>query len=364
MRRALLLSLALTVLPAAASPAVPPAADAAARAAQADAEADRLAEQRVQAAARLREAEQRTADIAGRVDALAQRRRAAEQALADRARDLAPLLPLIERLALQPAETMLALPAAPDDAVRGLLVLRGLTGELERQAADLRDEQKAVAAAQAQIDDEAPRLRAARDAQAAQAAALDRQIDARRADAAAWSAAAERAQAEAARAPTLKGAVAKLALAQPRASEAASSGGGMVAPVAGSVVQAWGQPTDAGPATGVSYRAAPAARVVSPCGGRAVFAAPFRSYGLLLIVDCGAETRVVLGGLERLDVRAGETLRRGEPVGAMADWDAARAGPRPSLYVELRRAGEAVNPAPLLAGPGASAGAGAGARAG
>jgi septal ring factor EnvC (AmiA/AmiB activator) len=51
-------------------------------------------------------------------------------------------------------------------------------------------------------------------------------------------------------------------------------------------------------------------------------------------------------------VRAGEALRAGEPVGAMGDWDPSRSGARPSLYVELRRAGQAVNPAPYLSGQG------------
>ena len=66
-------------------------------------------------------------------------------------------------------------------------------------------------------------------------------------------------------------------------------------------MRAWGDATDAGPATGISYQAAAHARVVSPCGGRVVFAAPFRSYGSLLILDCGGGYHAVLAGLERLD---------------------------------------------------------------
>jgi len=80
-----------------------------------------------------------------------------------------------------------------------------------------------------------------------------------------------------------------------------------------------------------------------------VFSGPFRSFGLLLIVDCGDDTHIVMAGLARLDGRVGQTIRAGEPVGVMAAWDPAQlAQPSPSLYVELRRSGQAVNPAAYL----------------
>jgi septal ring factor EnvC (AmiA/AmiB activator) len=79
-----------------------------------------------------------------------------------------------------------------------------------------------------------------------------------------------------------------------------------------------------------------------------VFAAPFRSYGLLLIVDCGAGYDFVLAGLERLDVQVGRQVQAGEPVGAMAGWDPHTPGDRPALYLELRHDSRPVNPAPWL----------------
>jgi septal ring factor EnvC (AmiA/AmiB activator) len=118
--------------------------------------------------------------------------------------------------------------------------------------------------------------------------------------------------------------------------------------VAGTVVRAFGEATDAGPATGLSYQAAPAARVVSPCGGRVVFAGPFRSFGLLMIVDCGAGYHFVLAGFDHLDAQVGQAVQAGEPVGVMPDWDPRAAASRPSLYLELRKDGQPVNPAPFL----------------
>ena len=82
----------------------------------------------------------------------------------------------------------------------------------------------------------------------------------------------------------------------------------------------------AGPATGISYRAPPAARVVALCSGRVVFAAPFRSYGLLLIVDCGGGYHAVLAGFDRLDVKVGQTVAAGEPVGVMPGWEPGASG--------------------------------------
>jgi septal ring factor EnvC (AmiA/AmiB activator) len=119
-------------------------------------------------------------------------------------------------------------------------------------------------------------------------------------------------------------------------------------PVVGVVVKAWGDQTDGGPATGVSYHAPPGAHVISPCGGRVVFAQSFRSYGLLLIIDCGGGYHVVLSGFDRLDAKLGQSLVAGEPVGVMPTWEPGSDAHRPSLYVELRRDGSPVNPAPWL----------------
>ncbi|MBV9735159.1 MAG: peptidoglycan DD-metalloendopeptidase family protein [Acidisphaera sp.] len=319
------------------------------------------------------------------MDALARSRREAEAQLAVRAADLAPLLPMIERLSLFPAETLLAVPEPPEDALRSVLVVQGISRELEQQAEAVRRRQAEVASLTAAMTAEAPRLAAAEAAQAAQAAALDRQIAAARgtlqlAEDAATEAARQVAD-QAARADTLRGALAQIeagqraalgrardeaaraerqqrmpdaaaaharqeALARPAGPGLDAPRGQLTPPVVGTVVRSYGEASDAGPATGISYQAAPAARVVSPCAGKVDFAAPFRSYGLLLIVDCGGGYHFVLAGLDRLDTQAGRQLQTGEPVGVMAGWDPRASGDRPSLYVELRHEGQPVDPAP------------------
>ena len=58
--------------------------------------------------------------------------------------------------------------------------------------------------------------------------------------------------------------------------------------------------------------------------GRVAFAGPFRSFGVLLIIDCGGGYHFVLAGLDRLDAEAGSRLLAGEPVGVLGSGDSAR----------------------------------------
>ncbi|NKC34623.1 murein hydrolase activator EnvC family protein, partial [Falsiroseomonas selenitidurans] len=124
--------------------------------------------------------------------------------------------------------------------------------------------------------------------------------------------------------------------------------GGRALPVAGRIATAWGEAAPGGPHRGLTYAAPGGARVVSPCNGRAVYAAPFRSFGLLLIVDCGGGYHFVLAGMERLDAAAGQRLLAGEPIGVLGGAGASGG----SLYVELRRAGQPVDPRPWFAARG------------
>jgi septal ring factor EnvC (AmiA/AmiB activator) len=365
------------------------AQDAAVRRQAAQADAKRLADARVASTAALRSLESATSDAAATMDGLARRRAEAEARLQVRAAELAPLLPLIERLSLYPAETLLAVPARPEDSLSGLLVLRGLARQLETEAEALRAEQTEVARLTDRMAQQESRLAAAQAAQATQAAGLDRQIaDAqargRAADDAA-TLAAQRAAEQAAQAGTLRAALTQLdvarredeararadaaaaahqkqdtaaaearqrqvALTQPAGPGLGEAHGQLGSPVAGNVVRAFGEAGEAGPATGVSYGAPPSARVSAPCGGRVVFAGPFRSFGQLMIIDCGGGYHFVLAGLDRLDVAVGRPVQPGEPVGIMAPWDPRTPGSRPQLYVELRDHGQPINPAPYLRG--------------
>jgi septal ring factor EnvC (AmiA/AmiB activator) len=365
--------------------------EARARAEQALADEQRLSAERLSAMAQLRQAEDLTAAAADRLELLSMRRAEAEQRLRERADALRPVLPLIQRLSLFPAETLLAAPADPEDRMRGIIVLRGLSRQLEAEAAALKRDEAALADAKRAVLAEAPKFQALLAEQIRRSAVLDRGIETarlaraeatREAEAAATRAATEagraenlramlaalearrkaeeaRARDEAARAERRRQTEAAEAAKQKAAALAQATGPGtlapqtqprgqMTSPVGGRVVRQWGEATEAGPANGVSYQAPPAARVVAPCQGRVVFADRFRSYGLLTIIDCGGGYHMVLSGFDRLDARAGQAVAAGEPLGAMAAWNPAAGAPAPSLYVELRQDGQPVNPTPWL----------------
>ena len=66
------------------------------------------------------------------------------------------------------------------------------------------------------------------------------------------------------------------------------------------------------------------------------------------IVGLESQKEVVLSGFERLDAQVGQSITAGSPVGVMPGWDPRAAAGRPSLSVELRHAGEPINPLPFL----------------
>jgi septal ring factor EnvC (AmiA/AmiB activator) len=357
-----------------------------ARASTARAEEQRLATARVAAAARSRDLEAATLAAANRVASLAERQREQAARLQAASEELAPILPVMERLALYPAETLLAVPLPPEQAVRGLLVMGAIGRRLEADAAAVRAGQAEAARLARDVAAEMPALTHAQVEQAQAAAALDGQIaEARRQRQAAEGDAAEaarRSAIEAAKAESLHAALERLeaerraaeeqaraeaaaaqrhrqeaavaaarrrqeALAAPAGPGLAEGHAQLTAPVGGAVTRGWGE-GGGGVGSGITFAAAPGARVVAPCSGRVVFASPFRSYGLLLIVDCGGGWHAVLAGLERFDVEAGDGVRAGEPVGVMPGWDPRASAPRPGLYLELRKGGQPVNPTPYL----------------
>lgn len=113
-------------------------------------------------------------------------------------------------------------------------------------------------------------------------------------------------------------------------------------PVRGEVVQPFGATTANGTAKGITLKTRPNAQVVAPYAGRVVFSGPFRAYGQLLIIAHGEGYHSLIAGMSRIDAHVGQILRTGEPIGVMGSAeDGASAA---SLYVEIRRGGEPINP--------------------
>ena len=115
-------------------------------------------------------------------------------------------------------------------------------------------------------------------------------------------------------------------------------------PAHGEIVAAFGEDAGGERRLGVSIGAPGGARVVAPDDGEIVFAGPFRSYGLLLIIEHEGGYHSLLAGFARIDGEVGQRVLAGEPVGVMA----AGGGAASVLYVEVRRDGRPVDPAPWL----------------
>jgi septal ring factor EnvC (AmiA/AmiB activator) len=124
--------------------------------------------------------------------------------------------------------------------------------------------------------------------------------------------------------------------------------GAMPFPARGRLSGRYGERTELGDTLkGMRIQTRSGGQVVSPHNGVVVFAGPFRGYGNLLIIDHGGGYHTLLAGLGRIDAIVGQRLAAGEPVGLMPPMGSGDDG-SPSLYVELRRDGQPINPLPWL----------------
>jgi murein hydrolase activator len=142
-----------------------------------------------------------------------------------------------------------------------------------------------------------------------------------------------------------------------------SAKGRLSLPVNGTKVKDFGTPDGTGSnEKGISISTRSGAQVTAPCDGWVVYAAPYRSYGQLLILNVGGGYHVLLAGMERITVDPGQFVLTGEPVATMgsgthvASVGSASAGsssvigsPQPVLYIEFRKDGTPVDSSPWWA---------------
>lgn len=105
---------------------------------------------------------------------------------------------------------------------------------------------------------------------------------------------------------------------------------------------------------GISIAARPGAQVTAPCDGWVAYAAPYRSYGQLLILNPGDGYLVLLAGMDHNSVEVGQFVLTGEPIAVMGNGpqvaSAVLTGSgQPMLYIEFRKDGTPVDPAPWWA---------------
>jgi septal ring factor EnvC (AmiA/AmiB activator) len=113
----------------------------------------------------------------------------------------------------------------------------------------------------------------------------------------------------------------------------------------GTRLRGFGQTVAGEKQEGLTLATRAGANVVAPLDARVQYSGPFRTYGLMVILDVGGDVLVVVSGLDALYPEAGQWVLAGEPIGRMAD----RKSPSPELYLEVRRKGQPVDPERWLA---------------
>ena len=123
--------------------------------------------------------------------------------------------------------------------------------------------------------------------------------------------------------------------------------GGLMRPASGMVARSWGDKLPGGETSkGIYIQPRADSDVVAPVDGSVEYAGTFRSYGQLLIISTSDGYHILLSGMGRIYGTPGQTVKAGEPVGRMPD----RENPPPELYLEVRKAGEPMNPARWMQG--------------
>jgi septal ring factor EnvC (AmiA/AmiB activator) len=127
-------------------------------------------------------------------------------------------------------------------------------------------------------------------------------------------------------------------------------------PVSGTLLRSFGHKDGfGGTEKGMLITTRAGAFVTSPCDGWVSYAGPYRGYGQLLIVNAGQGYYIILAGMDRINVNVGQFVLAGEPVALMGDRPTRTAAAlavgaaHPTLYVEFRKDGTAIDPGPWWA---------------
>ncbi len=127
-----------------------------------------------------------------------------------------------------------------------------------------------------------------------------------------------------------------------------AAAGSLRRPAEGKLVQRFGDTLRGGGTSAwMVYQTRAEAQVIAPAGGYVEYARGFRSYGEMLILRTSDGYHVILGGMSRIYVSEGQTVKAGEPVGRMPD----RADPPPELTLELRLGERVLDPAKWMTDP-------------
>lgn len=345
----------------------------------------------IQSAKTERKLSQDIEDITDRVEALKLQQADVKRSLAGRRAVLAEVLGALQRMGLNPPPAILVKPDDALSSVRSAILLGAVVPELREQTDILLLDLAELSRVAASIEAERQRLAMAFTEQLAEKRRLDllvlekQRLQAEQEEA--LGAERQRSEELADKAKSLKDLIASLerqqqqaekarraredkerrdaelaALPVPEANRLAESApfavlkGQLALPVSGKVSRRFGEPDgNGGVMLGDMVATQSTAIVTAPSDGSVLYAGPFRSYGQLLILNAGDGYHVVLAGMSRISVAPGQSVLAGEPVGAMGEARVASVAAQPSgnaapeLYVEFRKDGKPVDPAPWWA---------------
>src|SRR5262245_35484007 len=332
------------------------------------AEITRLQGQLITAAKDVQDREEELAKLEKRLAALESLEQEKTAALTAHRGDMSTLLGALERLAVEPRETLILGWRSPKDTVITAQLLGFAVPPIEAKARRLRQELGDVAQLRAQalrqrqdITQATLKLKLARESLeqlVALKAGLRQTTDAER------LAAAARVRALTEQADDLQELLAALPpVTRPQTNDSGALAAairleppkdlkafptkraGLMPPVRGTLAIRYGERgPDGNISQGVVFETLPEAQIVAPHDGQIVFRGPFRGYGEILIMEHRGGYHTLLAGLGRADVVVGQWLLAGEPVGITESPKDGKA----RLYVELRRNGRPIDPWPWL----------------
>lgn len=340
-------------------------------------EAEALSERLIALAARIQSREGAITAAEDRLGALDEESRALRVALTGRREALAELLAGLQRMERNPPP---ALAVKPDDALaalRGAMLLGTVVPELEDEADGLARDLARLKSVREQMILEGETVASNLDKLRAERAEIESLLERKRELAARTEEELEASRTRMAdlsqEARSLEQLLDSIKEQRRRAAEAeerrraaaarpeipfSRTKGRLDFPVQGTLVSRYGSENGFGDTVrGDMIATRPKAQVTAPADGVVEFAGRFRSYGKLLILNVGEGYHVLVAGLDEISVDTEQLVRAGEPIGVMGDGPARatligdRLGdPRPVLYIEFRKNGETIDPAPWWVG--------------
>jgi murein hydrolase activator len=337
----------------------------------------------IETAGRVRMVEDGIAGSEAKLQPLGDKERALRASLDSRRETIAEVLAALQRMGRRPPPAIVVRPEDALEAVRSAILLGAVVPDMRNEAASIANDLNDLVHLRADINAEREKLRndlASLSQERLRMAALISERQKRQAEVGtALDAERQRASLLGRQIDNLKDLINRLEqgqesrparpIARPSDTGAGSAGAGglgpaiafasakglLPLPVNGAKVKSFGAPDGfGGTEKGMTIATRPGAQVTAPCDGWVVYAAPYRSYGQLLILNAGGGYHVLVAGMDRISVDVGQFVLTGEPVAVMgngaptASVAAVGAGP-PGLYVEFRKDGVPIDPTPWWA---------------